>query len=71
MTVVADVRPEADRIDFLLSHLCDPTSDEIARFYLSATDDKRLMMAAAATSVGRIPPDWNLAPTLNLCERPV
>jgi hypothetical protein len=48
-------KPEARRIDFLLSHLRDRTPQEIAVFYNSATDDERLVLEEAARSVGRIP----------------
>jgi hypothetical protein len=48
-------KPDARRIDFLLSHLRDRTPQEIATFYNSATDEERLVMEAAAASVGRIP----------------
>ena len=48
-------KPDARRIDFLLSHLRDRTPQEIATFYSSATDEERLVMEAAAASVGRIP----------------
>jgi len=47
--------PDARRIDFLLSHLRDRTPQEIATFYNAATNDERLLMEAAAVSVGRIP----------------
>lgn len=43
------------RIDFLLSHLRDRTANEIAVYYSSATDEERLVLEAAAQSVGRIP----------------
>jgi hypothetical protein len=48
-------KPDARRIDFLLSHLRDKTPQEIATFYDKASDDERLLMEAAAASVGRIP----------------
>jgi hypothetical protein len=48
-------QPEARRIDFLLSHLRDRTPQEIAVFYNSATDEEKLVLEAAAQSVGRIP----------------
>lgn len=48
-------KPDARRIDFLLSHLRDKTPLEIATFYGSATDEERVLMEAAAASVGRIP----------------
>lgn len=48
-------KPEARRIDFMLSHLRDRTPQEIAIFYNSATDEERLVMEAAAASVGRVP----------------
>jgi hypothetical protein len=48
-------KPDARRIDFLLSHLRDKSPQEIATFYGSATDEERLLMEAAAASVGRIP----------------
>jgi hypothetical protein len=48
-------KPDARRIDFMLSHLRDRTPQEIAIFYNSATDEERLVMEAAAASVGRVP----------------
>jgi len=48
-------KPDARRIDFMLSHLRDRTPQEIGIFYTSATDEERLVMEAAATSVGRVP----------------
>lgn len=48
-------KPTDRRIDFLLSHLRDRTPLEIATFYSSATDEERLVMEAAAASVGRMP----------------
>jgi len=61
---VSAEKPEARRIDFLLSHLRDRTPHEIGVFYNSATDEERLVLEAAAQSVGRIPtkrPDGSLA----------
>ena len=61
---VSTEKPEARRIDFLLSHLRDRTPHEIGVFYNSATDEERLVLEAAAQSVGRIPtkrPDGSLA----------
>ena len=55
---------DARRIDFLLSHLRERTSQEIAVFYSAATDDEKLVLEEAARSVGRIPtkkPDGSLA----------
>lgn len=46
---------DARRIDFLLSHLRDRTSQEIATFYGSATDEEKSVLEEAARSVGRIP----------------
>jgi hypothetical protein len=51
----ATEKPDARRIDFLLSHLRDRSPMEIATFYNSATDEERLVMEAAAASVGRVP----------------
>jgi len=48
-------KPDARRIDFLLSHLRDRTAQEIAVFYSSATADEKLVLEEAARSVGRIP----------------
>ncbi len=48
-------KPDARRIDFLLSHLRDRTPVEIATFYNSATGDAKLVLEEAARSVGRIP----------------
>ena len=48
-------KPDDRRVDFLLSHLRDKTPQEIAIFYNSASDEERLVMEAAAASVGRAP----------------
>jgi hypothetical protein len=48
-------KPSDRRVDFLLSHLRDRTSVEIATFYNSATDDEKMVLEEAARSVGRIP----------------
>ena len=48
-------KPSDRRVDFLLSHLRDKTPQEIATFYGSASDEERLVMEAAAASVGRVP----------------
>jgi hypothetical protein len=50
-----DTKPDARRVDFTLGLLQKHTPAEIAVFYNSATDDERLVMEAAAASVGRIP----------------
>lgn len=48
-------KPDARRIDLLLSHLRGFTAQEIAIFYGSATDDEKIVLEEAARSVGRIP----------------
>lgn len=55
LLTVSTEKPDARRIDFLLSHLRDKTPQEIATFYGSASDEEKLLMEAAAASVGRIP----------------
>ena len=55
LLVPATERPDARRIDFLLSHLRAMAPAEIATFYDAATEDERRLMEAAAESVGRVP----------------
>jgi hypothetical protein len=55
LLVPATAKPDARRVDFLLSHLRALSPVEIATFYGSATDDERRLMEAAAESVGRVP----------------
>ncbi len=47
--------PEAGAVTFMLGVLQRHTPQEIAIFYSSATDAERLVMEAAAASVGRVP----------------
>jgi hypothetical protein len=48
-------KPDARKVDFMLGLLQKHTPQEIAVFYGSATDEERLVMEAAAHSVGRVP----------------
>jgi hypothetical protein len=52
--VTKSEKPNARRIDYMLSVLQKHSPQEIATFYNLATDDERLVMEAASASVGRI-----------------
>jgi hypothetical protein len=48
-------KPNARKIDFMLGLLQKHAPEEVSVFYSSATDDERVVMEAAAASVGRVP----------------